>query len=82
MRGMRAEDVKRDRRRGVKDEQFVPELSGFYQRRSSALGFLLRRVQRDGGTDEGLQCFFINLVSLVEIDGTPGVAFEAGVEEA
>src|SRR5262245_51445566 len=26
--------------------------------------------------------FFINLVALMEIDGTPGVAFKAGVEEA
>jgi hypothetical protein len=28
------------------------------------------------------KCLFINLVALMEIGGTPGVAFEAGVEEA
>src|SRR5262249_11899325 len=40
------------------------------------------RVQRHGGANERLQRPFINLVALMEIDGTPGVAFEAGVEEA
>jgi hypothetical protein len=37
---------------------------------------------RHGGANERLQRLFINLVALMEIDGTPGVAFEAGVEEA
>jgi hypothetical protein len=41
-----------------------------------------RRVQFHGGANERLQSLFIDLVALVEIDGTPGVAFEAGVEEA
>ena len=41
-----------------------------------------RRVQCHGGANERLQRLFINLVALMEIDGTPGVAFEAGVEEA
>src|SRR3712207_8529912 len=40
------------------------------------------RIQRHGGTNEHLQRLFIDLVALVEIDGTSGVAFEAGVEEA
>jgi hypothetical protein len=39
-------------------------------------------VQRHGGANERLQRLFIDLVALMEIDGTPGVAFEAGVEEA
>src|SRR5262249_6077553 len=39
------------------------------------------RVQCYGGANERLQCRFIDLVALMEIDGTPGVAFEAGVEE-
>src|SRR5258705_7209961 len=61
-------------------------------RSSSALWSLLRadgvsgsshrRVQCHGGANERLQRLFINLVALMEIDGTPGVAFEAGVEEA
>src|SRR6267142_6922993 len=61
-------------------------------RSSSALWFLLRadgvsgsshrRVQCHGGANERLQRLFINLVALIEIDGTPGVTFEAGVEEA
>src|SRR3974377_1011156 len=38
-----------------------------------------RRVQGHGGANERLQRLFINLVALMEIDGTPGVAFEAGV---
>src|SRR6266849_10017961 len=42
----------------------------------------LGRVQRHGGANERLQRLFINLVALMEIDGAPGVAFEAGVEEA
>ena len=41
-----------------------------------------RRIQCHGGANERLQRLFINLVALVKIDGTPGVAFEAGVEEA
>src|SRR5438552_4027392 len=48
----------------------------------SAGGSAHRRVQCHGGANERLQRLFINLVALMEIDGTPGVAFEAGVEEA
>jgi hypothetical protein len=66
---------------------------GTVSRRSSgALWFLLsadgasfswlRRVQCHGGANERLQRLFINLVALMEIYGTPHVAFEAGVEEA
>src|SRR3977135_1959726 len=61
-------------------------------RSSSALRSLLkadgasgsshRNVQCHGGANERLQRLFINLVALMEIDGTPGVAFAAGVEEA
>jgi hypothetical protein len=40
------------------------------------------RVQCHGGANERLQHLFINLIALMEVDGTPGVAFEAGVEEA
>jgi hypothetical protein len=49
---------------------------------SSPVGGRLTRVQCHRGADEPLQRLFINLVALVEIDGTPGVAFETGVEEA
>jgi hypothetical protein len=62
------------------------------RRSSSALWSLLRadgasgrshrRVQCHGGANERLQRLCIDLVALVEIDGAPGVAFEAGVEEA
>jgi len=41
-----------------------------------------RRVQGHGGANERLQCLFIDLVAGMNIDGTPGVAFEAGIEEA
>src|SRR5262249_17752924 len=41
-----------------------------------------RRVQRHGGANERLQRLFVDLVAVMEIDRTPGVAFEAGVEEA
>src|SRR5688572_31493125 len=66
----------RDLRHGrrVRNSSFAP---CFVAGRSSR-----RRVQRHGGANERLQRLFIDLVALVEIDGTPGVAFEAGVEEA
>src|SRR5918993_1497256 len=41
-----------------------------------------RRVQGHGGADERLQRRLIDRVALMEIDGAPGVAFEAGVEQA
>src|SRR5262245_37974337 len=81
----------RSRRGSAEDlgEQVIWPVS---QRSSSALWSLLRadgasgrsprRVQCHGGANERLQRLFINLVALMEIDGTPGVAFEAGVEEA
>lgn len=47
-----------------------------------ASGSSHRRVQCHGGANERLQRLLIDLVALAEIDGTPGVAFEAGVEEA
>ena len=71
---------------------FADERGRLMTDESSALWFLLRadgasgrsrrRVQCHGGANERLQRLFINLVALMEIDGTPGVAFEAGVEEA
>src|SRR5262245_36383835 len=60
-------------------------------RPSSALGFFLsahwasgaqRGVQCHGGANEVLEGLCINLVALTDVDGTPGIAFEAGVEEA
>ena len=39
-----------------------------------------RCVQGHGGANECLRRLLINLVPLMEIDGSPGVAFEAGVE--
>ena len=48
---------------------------------SSALRFLpgsaRRNVQRRGLANERLQRLFVDLVALIEIDGAPGVAFEA-----
>ena len=38
-------------------------------------------IQRHGGADERLQRLLIDHAALLEIDGTPGVAVEAGVEE-
>ena len=32
--------------------------------------------------NKSLQCLLVNLLALVEVDGTPGVAIEAGVKEA
>src|SRR2546426_6703394 len=51
-------------------------------RADGASGSWCRRVQCHGGANERLERLFIDLVALMEIDGTPGVAFEAGVEEA
>src|SRR5436190_9823758 len=42
----------------------------------------LRRVQRHGSENKRLQCLLVNLIALVEIDGAPGIAFEAGVEKS
>ena len=39
-------------------------------------------VQLHGMADEGLERLFVDLVVLVEIDGTPGVSFQTGVEQA
>jgi hypothetical protein len=39
-------------------------------------------VQRHGPPNKSLQCLLVNLLALVEVDGPPGVAIEAGVEEA
>ena len=41
----------------------------------------LRRVQCHRGANERLERLFINLVALMQVDGPPRVAFEAGVEE-
>jgi hypothetical protein len=35
------------------------------------------RVQRHGRANKSLQCLLVNLLALVEVDGTPGVAIEA-----
>src|ERR1700730_5267575 len=51
-------------------------------RADGASGSSHRRVQCHGGANERLQRLFIDLVALMDIDGTSGVAFEAGVEEA
>jgi hypothetical protein len=39
-------------------------------------------VQRHGGSNKSLQCLLVNLLALVEVDGAPGVAIEAGIEQA
>ena len=44
--------------------------------------FGLGLVQGHGGANESLQRLLVDLVAFVEVDGAPGVAFEAGVEEA
>ncbi len=50
------------------------------RRKVVLLGFGL--VQGHGGTNERLQRLLVDLLALVEVDGTPGVPLEAGVEEA
>src|SRR2546428_7081203 len=40
------------------------------------------RVQRDGRAHKSLQYLLGNLLTLVEVDGAPGVAVEAGVGDA
>jgi hypothetical protein len=42
------------------------------RRADGASGSSPRRVQCDGGANERLERLFINLVALMEIDGTPG----------
>src|ERR1700722_10642971 len=40
------------------------------------------RVQRHGRANKSLQCLLVNLLALVEVDGAPGGAIEAGIEQA
>jgi hypothetical protein len=40
----------------------------------------LRRVQLGGRTDEGFKRPLVNVISLVNVDGAPRLALEAGVE--
>src|ERR1700730_5838994 len=47
---------------------------------SSAMGS--GNLQRPRPPKKSLQCLLVNLLALVEVDGPPGVAIEAGVEEA
>src|SRR5437588_8084185 len=60
---------------------FVPS-----RRCSSDLRFLLRGarrcVQRDGGADERFQRLLVDSAALVDVDGAPHIAVEAGIEEA
>src|ERR1700722_16586403 len=46
------------------------------------LGLGLALVQGDSGPDQSLERLFIDLLAFVEVDGTPGVPVETGVEEA
>src|SRR5690348_10499962 len=50
----------------------------------TAPSFLLGlfRVVRDGGADQRLERFLVDLVAFMEVDGAPGAAGEAGVEQA
>lgn len=59
----------RDRRQGRDDEVGV-----------STLG--TGRVQRHGRSYKSFQCLPISFLAFVDIDGTPGVATETGIEEA
>jgi len=43
---------------------------------------LALQIKRRCSADQILQARLINLVALMEIDGAPGVAFKAGVEQA
>jgi hypothetical protein len=43
---------------------------------------LALEIERHCGADEILQSRLIDLVAFMDVDGAPGVALEAGVEEA
>ena len=43
---------------------------------------LALEIERHCGADEILQGRLIDLVAFMDVDGAPGVALEAGVEEA
>src|SRR5262252_10622948 len=64
---------------GVKSRE-EEELHGFERPKASAVG--TRRVQRHGRANERLQGCCVDLLTLVEVDGTPGIALEARIEEA
>jgi hypothetical protein len=68
----------------TKDQNATTASSALWSllRADGASGSSHRCVQCHGGANERLERLFINLVALMEIDGAPGVAFEAGVEEA
>src|SRR5512138_267819 len=64
-------------RYGIFRSAIAPEYQTVGSARRSGAG----RVQRHGRANESLQCLLVNLLALVEIDRTPGVAIEAGVEK-
>src|SRR5215472_2248650 len=45
------------------------------------LAFGCGLVQGHGGANESLQRLVVNLLALVEVDGTPRVSLETGIEE-
>src|SRR3954466_7307200 len=49
--------------------------------RRSGGGLLARQVQRHGFTNEVLQCVVVDRVVLLDVDGTPDLPLEAGVEQ-
>src|SRR5215813_4424813 len=72
--------VGKAKRRELMHPQPRESLSDIARPSRSAVG--AGRVQRHGRANESLQCLPVNLFALVKVDGTPGVAIEAGVEEA
>lgn len=47
------------------------------------LGFLPGGdIERHGRADQRLESLLVDLVAFVEIDGAPGIALEAGIEQA
>src|ERR1700721_55554 len=63
---------------------FLPRAPGalrWLRRADGARRRARRGVERDGGANERLQRLRIDLVALAQIDGAPGIAVEAGVEQ-
>src|SRR6188474_917501 len=48
---------------------------------SSRGALVALQIQRDGLTDEVLQCAFVDLVMFLDVDGAPDLPLEARVEE-
>jgi hypothetical protein len=67
---------------GVRQTSCLFALAGFPARTRGRVLLHFAPIVIDGGADQAFQSPLIDLVAIMDIDGTSGVAVEAGIEEA